>query len=256
MVRERPRSLWAVASSIHANSGATRLDPPQGLIGRTIRAARGGATPREMMWRTIAVLGFRRLWVFLETPGPRTELCPSDIEARTLLASEVDEYCSVHPQTPPAEVCRRLNAGHSCVALWRNERIVASRWLSRERAEVEYLGLTVELPAGIEYHYDSHTVPEERRMRRQTLLREITFEIELAAGCTEVLFAVLPENRARLASLQPSAQRVGTLASVGMGPRRIPIMRGEANHLRGASAAWVIRTQRASERAIKPRDAR
>jgi hypothetical protein len=216
-----------------------------------MQAARDSASPREMMWRALAVLGFRRLWVFLEAPGPRTELCPSDIEARNLLASDVDAYCSARPDTPPAEVCRRLNAGHSCVALWRNERIVASRWLSEGSAEIEYLGLTVELPAGIDYHYDSHTVPEERRMRRQTLLREITLEIALAAGRTEVLFAVLPENRARLASVQPPARRVGTLSSVRMGPWRIPIMRGAACRLRGVSRLWVIRAQHASERAIK-----
>jgi hypothetical protein len=205
---------------------------PRGRIGRAVQAVRDGVPLRELFWRTMAVLGYRRLWVFVQPPGLWKPVDrPADVQGRELLAHDLDAYCSSRPDAHAAEFRRRLERGDRCVALWQGGRIVASRWISTQIAEIEYLGLMVGLAPGIEHLYDAYTAPDERGGRLQKLLTAITYEKFAEMGCTDVFYTIWPENRASLAVLLPSARRVGTLASVHLGPWVVPIVRNGEGYL-------------------------
>ncbi|HUC36525.1 MAG TPA: hypothetical protein VMR97_05325 [Acidimicrobiales bacterium] len=202
------------------------------IAGRAIKAVRDGVPLRELFWRTMAVLGYRRLWIFVEPPGLWKPVDrPADVEARDLSADDLEAYCSSRPDANSAEFRRRLERGDRCPALWRGGRVVASRWISTQIAEIEYLGLTVGLAPRVEHQYDAYTAPEERGGRLQKLLTAITYKKSAEMGCTDVFYTIGPENRASLGVLLPSARRVGTLASVRLGPWVLPVVRNGEGYL-------------------------
>lgn len=189
---------------------------------------------RELFWRTVAVLGYRRLWVFVDPPALWKPVeRPADVRASELSTDDLEAYCSSRPDVQAAKFRRRLARGDRCVALWRGGRIVASRWISTETAEIEYLGLTVGLGPSVEHHYNVYTSPDARGGRLQRLLMAITYEKAAAMAFTDVFYTVGPENRAMLAVLLPSARQVGTLASVRLGPLVMPIVREGGGYLDG-----------------------
>jgi hypothetical protein len=151
---------------------------------------------------------------------------PPNVEVRDLERGDVDAYCRERPGLSTAEVTGRLDRGHRCVVAWSGGRIVSSRWGSSGKAELPYLGIVIDLAEGVEYLYDAHTVPDQRKLRLQTLLRETMVEDAWAAG--HRLFGMaLPENEAGVATILGSAQRIGTLASLRLGWWRVPFWRGD-----------------------------
>jgi hypothetical protein len=172
---------------------------------------------RELMWRALAELGLRRLWVVVEPTSRRTEALPPDLRARELLPTDVGAYRAARPDTPTAEVERRLAAGSSCDILCRGSDILAGAWTSTRIADVTYLGLELTLPDGVVHTFDAFTVPSERRRRRLRLLGQIVLERALEAGHSTLLYTVHPENRGMIAFLPPAARPLGKLTSVQIG---------------------------------------
>ena len=182
------------------------------------------STPRDLFWRAAAVLGYRRLWLYVQPTSGHAH--PGGSDVRAVRESDLAAYRAARPDTPPGEVRRRLRAGDRCSGLWRNGQLVAHRWVSCGWAEVTYLGVTVELGPGVLHHYDVHTIPAERRRYAQSRLTTAMFAEASNEGASAVFFTVLPENRAMRAFLPVEATRVGTLTSVGFGRHRLPILRG------------------------------
>lgn len=199
-------------------------------------------TAREFFWRVLAKLGLRRLAVFIHSTGPRTMAVPPNVEVRDLEPTDVDTYCRERPGLTAAEVIGRLDRGHRCVVAWSEGRIVASRWGSSGRAEFPYLGIALDLADDVEYRYDAHTVPDKRKLRLQTLLRETM--VEDAWAVRHRLFGTaLPENEAGVATIMGSGQRIGTLASLRLGWWRIPFWRGDPTFFELLAGPDALRTR-------------
>jgi GNAT superfamily N-acetyltransferase len=196
---------------------------------------------RGLWWRGLAVTVYRRLLVFSRDitgpPGGAAKLEPS---FELLDQAGIPEYLTFRPDQPAGEVARRLAARQWCVLARHEGELVSIRWLSTERAEMHYLDLAFELPAGVAYVFDVFTAPEARRMRIATPIRRFYEGLLRDEGCHTLLTTSLPENVAGRRLIGAAGFRtVGTVGCVRLGPLRRAVRRlpdghlGPATRLRG-----------------------
>jgi hypothetical protein len=194
-----------------------------GLLRRGARALREDGLGRELLWRALAEVGYRRLWVIIRPLAGSEHPWPADLELRELTTENVPAYRAARPDTPEMEVLRRLRRGFTCALLYRGAAIVAGRWASVGVAEVDYLGLEIELPHGFLHHFDGFTVATEQRHGHQTVLREMMLDQAFRAGhCTQI-YMVHPENHVAVSMRAPTTQVLGKLASLRIGTRSWPL---------------------------------
>ena len=190
-----------------------------------MQALRTGGV-RELWWRGLAVTAFRRLIVVARDRDAQ----PRAIAADGIDVAPIDDpgpYRVLRPDTPAAEVRRRLAAGHACVGAWSGDRLVAARWLSRGDAEMPYLDLAFALPSHIAYWYDSYTDPAFRGRRAHHAIDAAATEWMRDHRLTVQLSTVLPENRGGVALVaRTGSRRIGWVGCL-RGPRgvRVPVRR-------------------------------
>ncbi len=208
-----------------------------GVAGDASRAAR---RTREILrdegasglWlRGLDATVFRRMILLARplsaAPSQRPSERPTGVEYSFLRPDEVAEYSALRPDTPAAETARRLAAGHRCLVGRLDGVVVHARWISIERLESAYLGFWFELGPTTAYVGDAFTAAAARRTGisleatahyREALERE---------GVRTVLAAVWPNNIAGSGYVHTIGQRrIGTLATLRLGPARIPLRRG------------------------------
>jgi hypothetical protein len=190
----------------------TRRWTPRDAFSRALEVLRNEGV-RALVARAAAETIYRRL-VLLERPcaEPLDVEIPSGLEFGYLDETALDEYEALRPGHR-ARATERLAAGHRCFATRLDGRLVAVRWLAISRANIEYLDLPLEIPAGAVYHYDTFTDTSVRRRGISAASQARLFEALHAEGFQRAIRAVLPENRAAVADAARAgyrpARRVG-----------------------------------------------
>jgi hypothetical protein len=209
------------------------LEDEAPFLSRALRAAREGGA-REVWMRALALAGYRRLTVYLRDLGDQYEPRPAFVTTGPL--EDIDDHCALRPRVPRAEVERRLARGHICAAARIGEEMVGVRWLSFDRAEIDYLGLAFDLAPDVAYVYDVYTRPDARRLGVNRALTGWTDARQRERGGRWTLSAILPENRGggRIPGSLPM-RHVGTIAVLRLPGRRIPLRRGVPREVLGAA---------------------
>lgn len=176
------------------------------------------------VYRRLIVLA-RSLEVALPTPRPGTGI-GLEAEFSLLAADEVEAYRELRPDTPAAEVRRRLDAGQWCMVARLRGDLVHARWVSADRLESPYLGFAFDLPPDVIYAHDVFTVRRARRLgvgaeavrRYDAIVRE--------GSAQTILASVWPGNTAALAMITEQGQTpIGSLGSLRLGRLRRPLRR-------------------------------
>ena len=151
---------------------------------------------RSLWFKILGETGYRRLLV-MERPldKPLADV-PLRVPAiiKPLRGSDVGDYLAFRPDTDPAEVRRRLAAGHLCFVARCQGRIVHACWAATGLAWVDYLARGVPLAPDEVYHYDSFTVPELRGRNLSPARVTVAARHFRAAGYRRLVAMVLPES--------------------------------------------------------------
>jgi hypothetical protein len=181
---------------------------------------------RALLWQTGAYLGARRLEIHCRTTDRET-VTPVDavpgVAVRALGPRDAPAYQALEPEPAigEAELQRRLRAGDRCFGAWREQRLIAVHWLAFGDAPLPYLGVKLALGAGFCFDYEAYTAPDQRRQGVSNLLAGAIRAEAVAAGRSQILSALLPENRVSFGIIAARSQRIGTVASIRLGRWRL-----------------------------------
>jgi GNAT superfamily N-acetyltransferase len=193
---------------------------------------------RRLVFGALAVTVYRRLILYERDLAVRVPIDPDTPSASlgVLATSDLEHYARLRPDAPPGDAARRLARGERCFVARRDGDLVAMRWLSTERADIEYLGLSFPLGPGLTYAYDGFTDPEARGSGFATLSGAHMGDQLRREGYRAVLSTMLPENElARYHLLRLGARPVGTVGCLRLGPLRLPLRRLPEGYLGAAS---------------------
>lgn len=215
--------------------------PERGRIGEVLRTE-GIA---GLWWRGLGVTVYRRL-LFVARPNDRPAPGrPVDgLEMAELESGGLAAYARLRPDTPAAEVERRLGAGQRCLLVWAEGEPVSARWFTLARAEAHYLGLGFELAPGVAYVYDVYTSRAARGRRISEAVR-YSYEVALREqGVDRLLGTVMPGNEGGLGLVRGAGyEPIGHVGSLRAGTARLPIRRIEPGYLGDAhrlAVSWRV----------------
>jgi GNAT superfamily N-acetyltransferase len=211
------------------NGGRSELARLSRLAVETVREDGHAVLARS----TLATAGVRRLVVYRRKAVETTEggFTVPGVVTRLLSDQDIEAYLELRPDSSPAEVTRRLQAGQQCISAWRESRLVSSRWVAHERAEMPYLRASFRLRPGVVYIHDAFTHPGERRHGVGTMVTNSLTLQAASDGATSVIYAVLPENRGGAALVRGRAERIGVLGSISLRRRLIVVSRLPSGYL-------------------------
>lgn len=142
------------------------------------------------------------------TPRLPVEICLLD-------ESQVEAYVRFRPDTTPAEVMRRLRAGHACYVAWWQGEIVYAAWSVTRTAWIDYLACAIELAPDTVYVYQAFAAPQVRGLGLVGAVIQARVRALRPQGYRTMLAVVMPENvRARKALAQVGYRVCGTLGYV------------------------------------------
>ncbi len=201
---------------------STSLRLPARALG-VLRAEGIGALRLRVLDATI----YRRLNVYSRSLQPAHAPRPvAGAEFSLLAAAEADAYRRLRPDTPAAEVRRRLGAGQICMVARLGGELVHARWSSTDRLESPYLGFAFELRPGIAYSHDAFTARGARRLGIAIEATRRNDVLLAAAGARVSLAGVWPGNAAAIALFETLDRTpIGSLATLRLGRRRRLIRR-------------------------------
>jgi SAM-dependent methyltransferase len=122
----------------------------------------------RVLWiKLLGELGYRRMLLLERSMDGRLWFPPSRIPVTVglLREGEVDEYAAFYPGADPAEIRRRLHAGHRCFTVRHRGRLVHTGWVATGRPWIEYLRRHWDLAADEAYVYGAFTAPCYRNLR-------------------------------------------------------------------------------------------
>jgi len=155
-----------------------------------------------------------------------------------LTDADVDRYAAFRPDTAPAEVRRRLDAGHRCFVVQHDGRIVHAGWAATTKAWVEYLGCEFPLAPGDVYQFDSYTAAAFRGLDLAGARVSWMAQYFRDAGARRLLAAVWPENARAFRPLEKVGYRaVGIIGTVRLAGWRHDFYR-RTGTARVAPAYW------------------
>jgi SAM-dependent methyltransferase len=165
---------------------------------------------RSLWFKILGETGYRRLLVMelrLDEPLADVPLrVPAVIEP--LRGSDVGDYVAFRPDTDPAEVRRRVAAGHLCFVARCQGRIVHACWAATGLAWVDYLAREVPLAPDEVYHYDSFTAPDLRGRNLSSARVTVAARHFRAAGYRRLVAVVVPESSRARRPLEKAGYRV------------------------------------------------
>lgn len=175
--------------------------------------------------RALDATVYRRLIIHCQplraAPAPKPAMGAGEAEFALLEAHEIDAYRRLRPDTPAAEVRRRLDAGQLCMVARLGGEVVHARWCATDRLESAYLGFALELLPGIAYSYDIFTAPRARRLGIAIGASQRTDALLATGGAETTLGAVWPGNAAAIALFDAVGRTpIGSLGSLRLGGRR------------------------------------
>lgn len=152
---------------------------------------------------------------------------PAALEMSFLDPGELGDYGEFRPEVSPGETRRRLDQGHRCVVARRDGAIVHARWISPERLESSYLGLSFDLPAGSVYIHDTFTAKGARRQGISLVVAPWYRRVLRGEGMQVMLGSTWPGNAPAREMLRASDQElIGSIGAIRLGSARIPVTRG------------------------------
>jgi GNAT superfamily N-acetyltransferase len=181
---------------------------------------------RALWWQALAFIGVRRLEIHCRPTDRQTVTsvpAVAGVTVRELQPEDARAYEALRPQPEisEAELVRRIRGGDRCFGAWRGERLIAVHWLALDEAPLPYLGVSGVLGPDCCLDYEAYTAPEERRRGISNLLAGAVREQARSLGKTQLLSAVLPENRVSFGIISPRSRIVGTVASIRIGRWRL-----------------------------------
>ena len=165
---------------------------------------------RSLWFRVLGRTVYRRVIVLERRLGEPMPEVTADIPTvvSILTDADVDQYAAFRPDTEPAEVRRRLRAGHRCFVVRYEGRIVHAGWAATTKAWVQYLDCEFPLEPGDVYQFDSYTAAAFRGLglaaTRVTWMARFFRE----AGARRLLAVVWPENTRAFRPLEKVGYRV------------------------------------------------
>jgi len=194
---------------------------------------------RRMVQRAVGVLqteGLRSLWfkALGETVYRRAVVLERSLDEATpqvaarlpvafgrLQETEVDEYAAFRPETDPAEVRRRLQAGQMCFVARHEGKIIHACWVATGRARIDYLAREIALAPDEVYPYESFTAPAYRGQNVAAARSAYMQPVLRQAGYHRAVAVVVPENQVAFRPIEKAGyRRVGVLRTVWLGPWR------------------------------------
>lgn len=135
--------------------------------------------------------------------------------------TEVDDYITLRPETDPAEVRRRLQAGQTCFVARYEGRIVHACWVATGRVWIDYLAREIALAPDEVYSYESFTAPDARGQNVAAARLAVMQQTLRQAGCHRIVAVMVPENKVAFRPVEKVGyRRVGVLRTVRVGPWR------------------------------------
>jgi hypothetical protein len=187
---------------------------------------------RGLWWRGLAATVYRRLTLVARRLEPPPAPADAAVAIEVLDVDSAGEYQLLRPDTPGAEVERRLRAGQTCVLVRRDGAPVSTRWFATGRAEVPYLDLAFELREGVAYVYDVFTAAEARGLGVTAAARPHYEGMLRDEGCHTLLGTVLPENGAGRGLVGGAGYvPVGTIGCVRLGSLRLAVGRARPGYV-------------------------
>lgn len=183
---------------------------------------------RSLWFKVLGETCYRRAILFerpLDAPvTPVVTKVPVTIDL--LDAAEVAEDDAFHPRSGPAEVRRRLEAGHLCFVARYQGQIVHSCWAARQRARIDYLDQEIDLAPGEAYIYQAFTAPNFRGQNISPARAVEMVRTFRRMGYRRLVAVILPENQPALRPPQKSGYRaIGMVGTVWLGPWRRDVCR-------------------------------
>jgi len=156
----------------------------------------------------------------LDEPTPQVAACLPVAFGR-LQETEVDEYAAFRPETDPAEVRRRLQAGQMCFVARHEGKIIHACWVATGRARIDYLAREIALAPDEVYVYESFTAPDFRGQNVAAARSAYMRPVLRQAGYHRAVAVVVPENQVAFRPIEKAGyHRVGLLRTVWLGPWR------------------------------------
>ncbi len=166
-------------------------------------------------------IAYRRLLLLerrLDEPiGDVAPLVP--VTHSLLRETEVLEYAALVPDTDPAEIRARLEAGQKCFAARVDGRLVCVRWAGTGRMPLDYLGSDLDLSPDEANIYGLYVDPAFRGHAISPAGSVAMLRHLRDAGFRRVVTTVLPENFASRRSVEKTGYRAyGMVGRVKVGP--------------------------------------
>jgi SAM-dependent methyltransferase/RimJ/RimL family protein N-acetyltransferase len=178
---------------------------------------------RSLWFKALGETIYRRAVVLersLDEPAPQADARLPVVFGR-LQETEADEYAAFRPETDPAEVRRRLQAGEMCFVARHDGRLVHACWVATERAWIDCLDREIALAPGEAYIYESFTAPDFRGQNVAAARSAYMQQALREAGYRRTVAVVVPENKVAFRPIEKAGyRRVGALRTVRVGPWR------------------------------------
>lgn len=221
------------------SSIATRISTTAATSSRALEVLRTEGVAGFTL-RALDATVYRRLLVhtrsLLAPAPPRLSAGAGGAEFSLLGAEEVEEYRRLRPDTPAAEVRRRLDAGQRCIVARLGGEVVHARWCETNRFESAYLGFAFELLPGFAYSYDAFTAMRARRLGIAFEATRHSDALLRSEGAVTTLGSVWPGNTAAIAMFTALGRTpIGSLGALCLGRRRRLIRRRIADGYLGAA---------------------
>jgi ribosomal protein S18 acetylase RimI-like enzyme len=185
--------------------------------------ARAGEVVRTEGWRSLALraageLVYRRMYL-MELPfdhGARDVDPTVPVEFRPAGEPDAEEIAALLPQADPAEVRRRLRAGHECFVGVHEGAIFQCCWIGIDRARIDYLDADIVLPPRVGYLYDLYTSQDMRGLGLHRSMYPHLFRHFAPRDPVAVICSFHPENRTYLIFERLGLRHVATIGYVGI----------------------------------------
>jgi hypothetical protein len=162
------------------------------------------------------------------------------VEYSELRPEEASSYAEIRPETPEAEVRRRLDANQSCLVGRLYGRLVHARWADFDRLESPHLGISFALLPTVVHAHDVFTAPAARRRGISAGAGDVHDQLLRERGMRTLVSTVWPGNVAGMAMQRPLGRTVcGSLVALRLGPARMAIRRGMPSGLLGQSQRFA-----------------
>jgi SAM-dependent methyltransferase/ribosomal protein S18 acetylase RimI-like enzyme len=163
----------------------------------------------------------------------------AEVVVALLTPADIDTYATFRPDTRPAEIHRRLLAGHQCFVVRHQGQIVHAGWAATRNAWIEYLGRECPLEPGDVYQFDSYTTPAFRGLDLAAARVTWMARYFRDAGYRRLRAVVWPENARAFRPLEKAGYRsAGAMGYVGLARWRHHFHRRRAPSRIGSAAYW------------------